>query len=137
MTMFVVAASAQKDGPPPLEGTWKLIKLERDGASQDLGDWRTYILEKDAYYWVSSTGQKAKGTIKLNASKRPIEIDYVPAYDEYDETAGQQSKPRLGIAKLEGDTLTLCNAKAGDKRPDAFVSKKGDGRSLVVLKREK
>jgi uncharacterized protein (TIGR03067 family) len=135
LTVFSVMVAAQEG--PRLEGTWKLEKLERDGEPVDLGEWRTYILEKDAYYWVSSAGQKAKGTIKLDTAKKPIEVDYVPQYDEYDEAKGQQGKPRLAIAKLEGDTLTFCNAKAGDKRPDSFTAKKGDGRSIVVLKRVK
>lgn len=41
----------------------------------------------------------------------------------------------LAIFTLTGDTLRYCVAPPGRPRPTAFATKKGDGLTLVVLKR--
>ena len=41
----------------------------------------------------------------------------------------------LAIWRLEGDVLTYCVAEPGRPRPTEFATSKGDGRTLVVLKR--
>ena len=56
-----------------------------------------------------------------------------------DVTTVQQDHPtRLhtkGICSLQGDVLTYCIAAPGRPRPAALASAKGDGNTLVVLKR--
>src|SRR4051812_29627697 len=41
----------------------------------------------------------------------------------------------LGIYSLDGDVLCYCVAPPGRPRPAEFATKKGDGHTLVVLKR--
>ena len=40
-----------------------------------------------------------------------------------------------GIARIDGDTLTLCFHINGDQRPSAFDSRPGTDTNLIVLKR--
>jgi hypothetical protein len=53
-------------------------------------------------------------------------------------TAFADSPMRLGTAavySLSGDELTYCVAPPGRPRPAEFVTVKGDGNTLVTLKR--
>ena len=53
-------------------------------------------------------------------------------------TVSQDNPTRLhtrGIYSLQGDVLTYCVAGPGGPRPAEFATTKGDGRTLVVLKR--
>jgi hypothetical protein len=44
---------------------------------------------------------------------------------------------RLGIYELNGDTLRICRAEAGEERPMEFKSKEGTQTILSVAKRQK
>jgi uncharacterized protein (TIGR03067 family) len=69
-----------------------------------------------------------KGTIKLDAAKKPKAIDAYPA---------GRDKPLLGIYEFDGDKLKLCFAAPGKERPAAFTSAEGSGHTLTVWVREK
>ena len=73
--------------------------------------------------------QPRTSTFTLTAGK-PALIDLKTVY--------QGDKSVLltkGIYAIEGDVLTYCIAGPGQQRPTEFATKKGDGRTLVVLKR--
>ena len=68
-------------------------------------------------------------TYTLTASQ-PARIDLTTVY--------QGDPTRLetkGIYSLGGDVLTYCVAAPGRPRPTEFATAKGDGHTLVVLKR--
>jgi uncharacterized protein (TIGR03067 family) len=58
----------------------------------------------------------AKGTSKIDPSKKPKTIDLTAAEGD---SAG---KTALGIYELEKDSRKVCIAKPGDERPTEFAS---------------
>ena len=61
---------------------------------------------------------------------QPARIDLTTAY-QGDPTRVETK----GIYLLQGDQLTYCVAALGLPRPGEFATEKGDGRTLVVLRR--
>ncbi len=76
-----------------------------------------------------------QGALKLDARTKPPTLDF---------TGAQGNGTYLGIYKLDGDTLTWCQSKVltpaasapGSERPADFSTKRGDGRTLTVYKRQ-
>lgn len=128
---------AAGDGPKPedakaqaekLRGTWTFTRMERDG--QDLlaqfGQ-AEVVFEADKF-----TSPGIQATFKLDPSQDPkaMDISYVEG-----PAAGQTVK---AIYKLEGETLTICRARAeGFDRPKEFTAPAGSGRFLFEFKRTK
>lgn len=68
---------------------------------------------------------------KLDPAKTPKQMDLALAFDE-------DAWRIEGIYRFEGERLWICMAlRSKCPRPDAFETKKGDGRSLVLLERAK
>jgi uncharacterized protein (TIGR03067 family) len=72
-----------------------------------------------------------KGTIKLDATKKPRTIDALPA------VAAGNAGAILGIYEFDGNRLKLCFARPGMPRPTELRSKEGSGHTLTVWQREK
>jgi uncharacterized protein (TIGR03067 family) len=68
-------------------------------------------------------------TYRLTA-EQPARIDLTTV--SQDDPAGLHTS---GIYSLQGDVLTYCIAAPGQPRPAEFATTKGDGCTLVVLKR--
>jgi uncharacterized protein (TIGR03067 family) len=130
-----------------LEGVWKMAICQRDGELTDPGrpGW-----EDDIRYTFSAAGKlevtfKAAGvvekpTLELDQQATPKEIDIGggdPAPLPFTKQGpGKKDYPAIrGIYQQRGDTLTLCYAPAGGRRPKEFRSSKEGGEVLLVLKR--
>jgi uncharacterized protein (TIGR03067 family) len=126
------ATDAKKD-LDKMQGDWVLVSSERDGKS--LPDDQVKTMKrtvKDDTYNVSRDGQTlAKGTFKLDPSKKPAAIDALRSEGE------DKDKPMLGIYEFDGDTYKVCFAPPGKDRPTEFASKPGSGNVYSVWKREK
>ena len=124
---------ASKKDLEQMQGDWGCASTVRDG--EKLGDDEAQVVfrtVKGDQYTVSVYDKPVgKGTITLDATKKPKAIDSRP------EGAAKDAPPLLGIYELDGDTLRTCYAPAGKERPKDFECKKGSGHTLTVWKREK
>ena len=109
-----------------IQGTWLIVSAERDGKPFDEIKGEKLIL-KDGNATSTNKGKEEKATYKINPTTKPKRIDFTPE---------KETKSLRGIYELTGDSLKVCMAKPGDARPDEF-SGKGEGRLLIVLKRQK
>jgi uncharacterized protein (TIGR03067 family) len=141
--VLIATGVSDKDDPgngdfAKLSGTWLTVSLVNDGKT--LVDEKTppkegpvtkLVYERNT--WIVKVGDKtvATGTIKIDATKTPKEIDVM------DETGMKNDKTRLAIYALDGDTYKYCIAPPGKSRPTEFASKAGSGHSLAVSKRER
>jgi uncharacterized protein (TIGR03067 family) len=59
------------------------------------------------------------------------------AMNTWDLDGPFQDQTVPGIYRLDGDTLKLCFARPGEKRPTEFTTRSGTGFLVVVYKRQK
>ncbi len=76
---------------------------------------------------IPSDNPKDVATVKIDPAHKPTQIDIT---DGSKETS-------LGIYELSGNTLKLCVADPGEKRPTEFASPKNSKVYYLVLKRER
>jgi uncharacterized protein (TIGR03067 family) len=116
-----------------LKGTWSITRCEAAGAAlpEEVVKGGSFAITGDKYEF-KMADQSEDGIIKLDPSKDPHEI-------ELDIKSGNdKDKIQVGIYKLEGDTLMMCFAQAGEKqRPKEFTTKAGTNEILFVVKKEK
>ncbi len=121
-----------------VEGTWRAVRLEKDGNKLSEKDLKvlelTLILKGNRWAFRSRGMVRAEGTYKIVALEKGVrQVDLAVL-----EFEGGKVITRLKeIVKLEGDTLTVCQAPDGKPRPKAFAAGAGTGQMLWVYKREK
>jgi RNA polymerase sigma factor (sigma-70 family) len=112
------------------QGTWVDIFAEKAGTKQEqVGD---HQLKFDGEsFSVADHGEvQEKGTIKLDPTRKPKEID-LRIRDKNDE-----EKTVLGIYTWDGENLKLCwGEPGGQKRPTDFTTTP-EGGFLVIVKRQ-
>ncbi len=121
------ALSDDKDKKDKLDGTWIMESGERNG--QPLPDDVAKTLKLTIMgekLKIEAQGNEREGTIKIDAGKKPKEIDI---------TVGERMTK--GIYELDGDTLKICHARPNGERPTEFSAKEGTNQMMMVLKREK
>lgn len=87
-----------------------------------------FAFDQDRFTLLPSgwAGKPPQGTFKLGSGGKTKTIDLIFA---------DKPDPLLGIYEFEGDTLKLCYAATGTKRPDEFKSDTGSRRTMMVMKR--
>ena len=74
-----------------------------------------------------------KGTIKIDASKKPKHMDLAIKEAE-GEAAKFKDQTALAIFDLDGDTLKWCANEPGkDSRPTEFPDKEGEDKHLYLI----
>ena len=130
---LLVAADAPDDAAKKerdkMQGEWVMASGERDG--QKIPDEQAKTIRrttKGDQFTITVDGQVvAKGTFKVDPTKKPKTIDFLREGDE----------KILGIYELDGDTYKACYSAPGKERPTEFSAKAGGGNTLSVWKREK
>jgi uncharacterized protein (TIGR03067 family) len=126
-----------------LRGDWKVTSLVRNGESSGpdaLTDMSVKVdgdkIKFDESYGpaAAENGVSTRGlqsdlfVMQINPTKAG-EIDFV-------YTAGvNEGKTRLGLYELQGNTLKICLASAGNTRPSQIAA--GDDVTLYILERQK
>jgi uncharacterized protein (TIGR03067 family) len=116
-----------------MQGDWVVVSMEVDGMRIPDDDAQALFrtVKEDKYTVFRYRKLAGKGTIKLDATKKPRAIDALP-----DGAAGK-GKPILGIYEFDGEKLKLCFAPPGMPRPTEFQSKEDSGHTLTIWQPEK
>jgi uncharacterized protein (TIGR03067 family) len=120
-----------KDGDN-LQGTWLPSTAELGGKMfPDEVRKSIKLVVKDTQYTVTVGKEADQGTVKLNPSAKPKEMDITGT------DGPNKGKTFLAIYELDGDTLRVCYDLSGKGRPTEFKTKEGTQLFLVTYKREK
>jgi uncharacterized protein (TIGR03067 family) len=129
----LVAADAKEDAATKdrekMQGTWKVASATKGGkqaAAERLKEMRL-VVQGDKMTVRDGTRDE-EATFTLAPDQKPPAMDIKPR--------GAGRKTILGVYRFEGDALTMCWSREGE-RPREFASKEGSDAILLVLKREK
>ncbi len=133
LRMFVVLALAAvatsvpagdgKKDEDQFQGTWTVVRFERDGKAQ-VGPKSVKIKGDELTIVGDDKSEFVK--FKLDASKSPKQIDLIV-----------KGVTVPGIYQLDKGKLTLCWSGGGEPRPTKFASNDADTYRLMVLERKK
>jgi uncharacterized protein (TIGR03067 family) len=121
----VTGASAETD-QQKLQGKWNIESFEYNGNPVEFMKEAVREFKDARYSLIPKMGDMIEGSIKLDADKKPKEIDL--------EVNGRTLK---GIYDLDGDVLKLSYSLTGGERPTEFISKADSGTTLIIHKRAK
>jgi uncharacterized protein (TIGR03067 family) len=116
----------------PLQGSWQVAALEAEGSvvAPELVA-NVYITVKDNEFHVFNAGEEASGSFKLDATKKPGQIDI------YCETGPDKGQTWPGIYEIGGDNFKVCYSRIGKKRPETFATAEDSGLVMINYKRKK
>lgn len=123
-TSIFAGAALADDELVKFAGKWTVESFEFNGmpVAEMLGAIREF--NGDQYSLTPKSGQTYSGTVKIDATQTPKQVDLMLA-----------DRTLRGIYEIEGATLKLAYALEGDARPTAFESKADSGVVLVVHKK--
>ncbi len=130
------------------DGPATLMHLSRNDLAKFQGSW-TAKVEKSGLLismeikgkavtakWSKSDGTEVdiRGELRLNEQARPRTVDF----SDFKDASGELIKDRLGLYRIEGDRIAICNGSPGSERPIKFESSDvGSPTILMTLDRKK
>ena len=124
---------ATKKEMAKLQGAWSLVSMESEGHSRDpeeIQGWGS-VYEGDRLTLKANGEVRRRGIVTIDTTRKP------KAINTWDLDGPFEDQTVPGIYELDGDTLKLCFARPGTKRPTEFTTKSGTGFVFVVYKRLK
>jgi len=122
--MLRVVEGAGLDAADELEGSWRVVSASREGAeAKDLQGHRLSF-DRDRFVIRSARGEvRYRGTFKVDSTKEPPTIDF------QHETQALAGKTWLGVYRLDGNKLRICDNAVDptQPRPTGFESKPRSG----------
>jgi uncharacterized protein (TIGR03067 family) len=122
--------STSKKDLDGMQDTWNLVSAMQDGKALpgDEVKQTTIVVSGDTFRFpgLAEDATSRAGTFKLDATKKPKEMDTISAEKEV----------ILGIYALDENSYKVCFAAAGKPRPSEFGSAPGSGQILQVWKRQ-
>lgn len=114
-----------------IQGTWEIVKAERDGTAKPDEVGGTVTFESGNAAIRTPSGDVSKYKVVLHPDQQPKAIDWIIEQDN-------QTHVLHGLYELNGDRLINCSpAGFGLPRPTALGTTKGDGCFYFELKRRK
>jgi uncharacterized protein (TIGR03067 family) len=129
-----VGASGQEKGKTDadkIQGSWTFVTVEKGGveSNDDIPKEAEVVFTADKVK-IQAQGKEMEIGYKLDSAKKPKHIDFLV-------NEGGKEAVLKGIYALDGDTLKICFAPPGDKRPTELRSELGSSEMSVVMKRAK
>ena len=124
--LVLVTATSSEADQQKLQGKWDIVSFEYNGNPVEFMKEAVREFKDARYSLMPKMGDVIEGSIKLDADKKPKEIDL--------EVSGRTLK---GIYDLDGDMLKLSYSLTGGERPTEFVSKPDSRTTLIIHKRAK
>jgi len=136
---LMVGADAAKDDAKKekekLQGTWLVLTVEERGQSKQDNENHRLVFAGDELTVKRGDDTFIKGKFKIDASKKPMEIDFEITEAMKDELKG---KTGFGIYSVEGDTLKLCVNEPGmPERPKEFAAQADSKHILLTCQHQK
>ncbi len=115
-----------------LQGVWLIEAATLEGRDH-IDDFKGMKLTvTDDKYAIDFAENSDKGTIKLDVTKKPRQIDFTTS-----QKGPFKGRDLVGIYELKGDTVVVCiNSEKGD-RPAKFEAPVKTKLMLLTFKREK
>ncbi|VTR98404.1 Uncharacterized protein OS=Pedosphaera parvula (strain Ellin514) GN=Cflav_PD2062 PE=4 SV=1 [Gemmata massiliana] len=128
------AADTKKvdDETKAMNGTWELVSAELGGMKlpDEVVKSLTLVM-KDGKYTLKSPGPDDTGTVKIDPTKKPKELDVTGL------EGPNKGKSFPAIYELDGDSLKVCYDLDGKKRPTEFKSTADTKQFFATYKRKK
>jgi uncharacterized protein (TIGR03067 family) len=101
-----------------LQGEWKLISGEAGGQAMPANVVNAFsMVVKDNQYEFRNSLETEKGTLVLNVTPKPAQIDIVITDGSY------KGQKQIGIYEINDKKVKFCITQPGEtKRPEKFVS---------------
>ncbi len=112
----------------PLQGRWVVTAAEHQGKPFDAIKGGVMTIAGDGFEVRTASGNLLKGTLTLDASKQPAQMDMTHADGARWEA----------IYVVDGDTFRLNYVEAGgkDPRPTTFTTNDATEATVIILRRE-
>ena len=132
LTLTLIFAAGRvlgQDAAAMLQGRWVVVDGEHNGKPMKGLNGGVMTVTGTAFEIRTASGNMLKGTLKLDATQKPAQMDMIHA----DGTVWE------AVYETTGDTFRLNYVQKGenDPRPTSFKTSEKTEESLVVLQRQK